>query len=502
MTVRARILWTFALIGTLLAWPALYGIGKLRELRDIATELRGRHAEAFLSLGRLQAALTEFDRLQRSYLVIPNPEQYERVDSALDGARRELTRLIEAGYADVIGETNEGLATIHAAAIRIDSLVRAGEVDEATAYFEETKPIIDQVLASLAPVAQAVDEMSSHAVDEAQRISMTATTASLVALIVATAVAAILALTSTGMLIAPLRRLRAATAAVAAGELVEPTDLPYDRADEIGDLSRSFRTMTRRLAELDRLKGEFISIASHEFKTPINVIGGYAELLEDGIYGELTEEQREIMASIRTQARDLAGLANHLLDLGRVEAGNFPIEIEETEIRPIFEEIERAFRALAVQKRIEFVVDVAPSVPDTIMADPQRLRQEVIGNLLANAFKFTPEGGRIWVTATADTMLHITVGDSGVGISEELLPQIFDKFYQVRDNDSGHPAHAGSGLGLAIVREVIEAHGGTIHAESTPGRGTEMQIALPLSTTPERDHAPLNPGLEDAIFSG
>jgi signal transduction histidine kinase len=478
MTVRARLLWTIALIGLLIAGPALYGIGKLRELRDIAAELRGRHAEAFLSLGRLQAALVEFDQFQRSYLVFPTPELSGRVDAALTAARQELARLVEAGYGNVVGETNDGLATIHAAAIQIDSLVRTDRIEEATAFFEEVKPAISDVVASLDPVARAVDQMSSSAADQAQRISMTATTATLTALLVSIGIALILALAATGMLIRPLRRLRAATGAVAAGELVAPPDLPYDRADEIGDLSRSFRAMTLRLAELDRLKGEFISIASHEFKTPINVIGGYAELLEDGIYGEINEDQREVLGSIRDQARDLTSLANHLLDLGRVESGNFPIHLEELELRPLFGEVERAFRALAVQKRIEFGIELDPSVPATIAGDAQRIRQEVLGNLLSNAFKFTPTGGRIQVSVSADTALRITVADNGMGISDELLPQIFEKYYQVRSGGRS----GGSGLGLAIVREILEAHGGKVDAESAPGQGTRISIEIPLPT--------------------
>jgi signal transduction histidine kinase len=494
MTVRARLLGTITLIGLLLAGPALYGIGKLRELRDIATELRGRHAEAFLSLGRLQAALVEFDRVQRSYLVIPTADNFGRVNASLTAARQELQRLIEAGYGDAVRETHSGLASIHAAAIQIDALVHEARIEEASAFFEEVKPVIDSVLASLDPVGRAVDQMSSSAADEAQRISVTATTAALGALLASTSIALILALAATGMLTRPLRRLRAATSAVAAGELVAPPDLPYDRADEIGDLSRSFRAMTHRLAELDRLKGEFLSIASHELKTPINVIGGYAELLEDGIYGEISSEQREVMSAIRAQARDLTNLANHLLDLGRVESGNFPIHFQEMELRPLFGEVERAFRALATLKRIDFEIELDPSTPATIAGDPQRLRQEVLGNLLSNAFKFTPEGGRIRVHASAATALHITVTDSGVGIPAELLPQIFEKYYQVRsDARSGEPpggpsgpASGGSGLGLAIAREILEAHGGTIHAESKPGQGTTMHIQLPLSDQPLR----------------
>lgn len=477
MTVRSRLLLAIALIGLILAAPAGYGIIKLSELRDIAAELRGRHAEAFHALGQLQAHLAEFDRFQRSYLAVPNPELREGTMMALDSARRELDRLAEAGYADAVGGVESNLAIIAGAAGQLDRFVAAGDVDEATTYFEGIKPLLGRTLDSLGPVARAIDEASRSAAEQAQWISRTATTVMIGALLISLAIAAALAVAATGMLTRPLRRLRAATGAVAGGELVAPTNLPYDRTDEIGDLSRSFRAMTNRLAELDRLKGEFISIASHEFKTPINVIAGYAELLEDGVYGEVDEEQREALGTIREQARDLAALADHLLALGQVESGNFPVRLEETELLPILEEVERSFRALALRKGVGFEIEVAPEVPNTILADRDRLRQEVLGNLLSNSFKFTPAGGRITMTVAASEMLEITISDSGIGISAELLPRIFDKYYQVRDNgDAG-----GSGLGLAIVREVIEAHGGRIDAESRPGRGTTMRIELPLA---------------------
>jgi len=479
MTVRAKLLWAMTAIALLVAGPAVYGIGELAELRDIAAELRGRHAEAFLSLGRLRAALVELDRYQRSYLVVPTPDFRERVRRAIAEARLELRNLREAGYGAEADDVQRGLDTLEDAAHRLEAMVDAGQVEEATAYFETVKPVLAATTEALDPIAITVDSRSTAAVAHAQQISETATAATLLALIASLAGAIVLALWATGALVRPLRRLRAATAAVADGELVAPDDLPYARADEIGDLSRSFRTMTQRLAELDRLKAEFVSIASHELKTPINVIGGYSELLEDGVYGEISEDQKEVLGAIREQARNLAGLVQQLLDLSRLEAGNFPISMQEIPLRSFFEGLELAFRALAIRKRITFTVEIDPSVPPTIVGDPDRLRNEVLGNLLSNAFKFTPEGGRIRVRVSADDALRITVADTGVGIPGSKLPHIFEKYYQVGAQDRTR----GSGLGLAIAREVVEAHGGRILAESTPGRGTTMHMELPLHPT-------------------
>jgi signal transduction histidine kinase len=485
MTVRAKLLWAMTAIGLLVATPAIYGITRLAALRDIAAELKGRHAEAFLALGRLQAALSDLDRYQRSYLVVPGPELHEQLEATWAAVRREIDHLTAAGYRDAAAQTEQRLSTLRDATLQIDALIQEGRVEEATQFFERTKPLLQEAVGSLEPVARTVDRWSSSAVASAERISATATFATLIALLVSATAALLLALWATGSLVRPLGRLRAATGAVAKGELVAPADLPYGRGDEIGDLSRSFRAMTQRLAELDRLKAEFVSIASHELKTPINVIGGYAELLEDGIYGKISAEQREVLSAIREQTRNLGALAHQLLDLGRLEAGQFPIELQDTPLRPFFEELERAFRALALQKKIAFAVELDPRLPAAIAADPQRLRHEVLGNLLGNAFKFTPEGGKITVTVRAGDALRIAVADTGAGIPGNKLPHIFEKYYQVR----GSAHHGGAGLGLAIAREIVEAHGGQIRAESTVGKGTTMAVELPLRAAPARASA-------------
>jgi signal transduction histidine kinase len=149
----------------------------------------------------------------------------------------------------------------------------------------------------------------------------------------------------------------------------------------------------------------------------------------------------------------------------------------DVESAALFGAVRRMFEPLAKQKRIDFDVVIAPGYPAIMRADPDRLRNEVVGNLLSNAFKFTPEGGSIRVRAynAADDRLGIDVQDTGGGIPQDELAHIFDKFYQV-----GAEARAqGSGLGLAIAREIVEAHGGEVSAESAHGKGTTFHILLP-----------------------
>jgi signal transduction histidine kinase len=236
--------------------------------------------------------------------------------------------------------------------------------------------------------------------------------------------------------------------------------------------------MTHRLAELDRMKAEFMSIATHELKTPINVISGYAELMAERVYGDLSDKQGEALVAIREQTRVLTQLVNQLLDISRLEAGGLRLHVRAVSVVDLFRRVERSFEGLAQRRNIAFSVEIDPSAPATIDADAERLSDQVLGNLISNALKFTPEGGRIAVRVWMDgDALQIEVEDTGTGIPPDKLPYIFDKFYQVGDQARSK----GAGLGLAIAHEVVEAHGGTIRAESEVGGGTRFHIALPVA---------------------
>ena len=477
MRLRTRLLLTWAAIVVLLAGSAVYAINQLTRLQGIAEDLQGSDAEASVALGRLQTSISELDRSMRSYVSFPSEDLRERMNSTLAAARSHLDVLERSGYDNASRATANWVGALRANADEIIEMVEAGRTEEATTYLESVKTTMAEAQGSIDSVASAIDRRGQARVEQAQRISENTSTTALVALGAALLLAIVLGAWTTRAITRPIRQVQRAMAAVAGGEFVVPDGPPYARSDELGDLARSFRTMTERLAELDRMKAEFISVASHELKTPLNVIGGYAELLDDGVYGPLEPKQHEALESIQDQTRTLTDLVNQLLDLSRIEAGGFRVELMDVESAELFGAVRRMFEPLAKQKRIDFDVTVAPDFPNIMRADPDRIRNEVVGNLLSNAFKFTPEGGSIRVRAFdgADGKIGIDVQDTGGGIPQEELAHIFDKFYQV-----GAEARAqGSGLGLAIAREIVEAHGGAVSAESVHGKGTTFHIVLP-----------------------
>ncbi|HEU4456451.1 MAG TPA: HAMP domain-containing sensor histidine kinase [Longimicrobium sp.] len=368
---------------------------------------------------------------------------------------------------------------------REEEILRASPTDTSAAYRQDVvTPAFEQLDRSLDPISAAIDREGEEKVAEAQDVSGNARRTTLTALAIALALTIIVGSLMTRALLRPIQELRRGMAHVAEGDFKPDVRVPRGRQDEIGDLARSFTTMTTQLAELDRLKAEFVSVASHEIKTPLSVIKGYVSLLADGIYGPVGDQQKKTLGSISDQVDRLTRLVHRLLDISRFEAGGGRLEVRRINVRDFLDELTAGFRVLAYQNEVQFAVRVADDVPVNIEGDADRLN-EVLGNLLSNAFKFTPSGGTIRVEARRDggAGVEVEVSDTGVGIPQEKLPKIFEKFYQVENE--AQPRSVGSGLGLAIAREIVEAHGGTIGATSQEGKGTTFRVVLP-----ERPPAP------------
>ena len=478
MKLRTRLVLTLVAIIALMAAPAIFASARLFELRGVFSEAQRIHGEAYLAVGRLQSGLAAYDQLQRNYIIAADPADDLASDSALAAAERDLHALVARGYARRDGEAARALQQIRTRSDEIAVLVSGGSKAAATAHFETVKPLLARALNRLGRISAEIDRRAEIDIRRATLIAAAALTGTLLALCAALFLAIALGAWITRNLVWPVMQLRHALARVSGGDLQVPPGLPYDRADEIGEVSRSFRGMTGRLAELDTLRAEFMSISTHELKTPINVIGGYAELMHDGLLGEVATRQLEALDSIREQARVLTLMVNQLLDVSRIEAGGLQLEIGEVVLSDVFDRVHRTFQALARKQDVEFAVELLPDTPRVIPGDADRLRDQVLGNLLSNAFKFTPGGGRVSMRGMPDgDWVAIEVADTGSGIPAEWLPHIFEKFYQVGEQARSQ----GTGLGLTIAHEVISEHGGSIAVESNPGSGTRFRIRLPTT---------------------
>jgi len=232
-------------------------------------------------------------------------------------------------------------------------------------------------------------------------------------------------------------------------------------------------------AELDRMKSAFVSMASHELRTPLNAILGYSDMLEQGIYGPLSDEQKKIQGRVKANVNRMLNLVNNLLDTARIEAGKLKVNLKPFDIRELLDDIHSFMKVLAEQRGLGLTVSVSDKLPQSLNSDAERLRQ-IIVNLIGNALKFTKEG-TVVVSAFCqdDTHWALTVTDTGVGIPEQEQEGIFDPFTQVDDPITRR--QGGSGLGLSIVKQLSELLGGSIQLKSTVGTGSTFTVTLPLT---------------------
>ena len=281
----------------------------------------------------------------------------------------------------------------------------------------------------------------------------------------------------------PLEELVDAAGRLAAGD--RSARVEVGGLSETATLGAAFNEMADELEleasqrdQLDRLKDEFVLTASHELRSPLTSVQGFAELLmleRDS----LTPKQVETVEIILDNCRHLARLLNDLLDLARSDAGRLGIRPQPTEVGPLIDDAVRTMRGQTESANQALVQGVEPGLP-SIYAEPDRIRQ-ILVNLLTNAHEYSPEGASIEVTArVVDTEVEIAVTDNGPGIPESQLEHIFERF--VRGDAGLTQRVGGTGLGLAISKSLVELHGGTIAVDSTPGVGSTFSFRLPVAT--------------------
>jgi signal transduction histidine kinase len=227
----------------------------------------------------------------------------------------------------------------------------------------------------------------------------------------------------------------------------------------------------------NRLKSEFLASMSHELRTPLHTIIGFSELLTEELEGPLNEKQKRFLGHILQDSRHLLELINDILDLSKIEAGRLELQKEQIDFAGCLEDVIATMTQQASAKNIK--VEVRNQFRGSLHADRLRVK-EILYNLLSNALKFTPDGGQVWVeTLVRGHQLHVTVGDTGIGVQPEEHQSIFEKFYQVGSTTKG--TREGTGLGLAITRKLVELHGGHIWLESRSGEGSRFSFTLPLA---------------------
>ena len=312
-------------------------------------------------------------------------------------------------------------------------------------------------------------------------------------------------------MVTPIRALQAGAARLGAGDLDASIDVRTH--DELESLADAFNHMAHQLRELygtleqrveartrdlaiakeqvegaNRHKSEFLANMSHELRTPLNAIIGFSDALAEQFFGPLNARQARYVQHISSSGRHLLALINDVLDLSKVEAGHVNLEPSPFRVIDLLNDGLAMVRERATMHSITLRLDVEPDV-DIIVADERKVKQ-VVFNLVANAVKFTPDGGCVSISASNDGEgLHVSVTDTGPGISADDLERIFEAFQQ--GHQTAARAQEGTGLGLTLSRQFVELHGGRLWVESVVGQGSTFTFALPhVMSDGDRPHPP------------
>ncbi|MCB8821088.1 HAMP domain-containing protein [Microvirga rosea] len=273
---------------------------------------------------------------------------------------------------------------------------------------------------------------------------------------------------------------------------------------EVSIAKTALEEKAEQLSLTSRYKSQFLANMSHELRTPLNSLLILSKLLTENSDGNLTDKQREFAKTIHAAGSDLLSLINDILDLSKIESGTVSLEVSSVGFKDLAHNMERTFRQVAEERSLDFKIEVEPKLPSGIRTDSKRL-QQVLRNLLSNAFKFTEQGGVTLRIGTAEgsplragsQWISMSVTDTGIGIPEDKQRIIFEAFQQADGTTSRK--YGGTGLGLAISREIARLLGGEIVVSSTPGRGSTFTLFLPVEPPASHSFASAGQGSGDGI---
>ncbi|HEY2992903.1 MAG TPA: ATP-binding protein [Methylomirabilota bacterium] len=477
MRLASKIFLGFSLVILVLAAVGLLSlraVGRLVSLnREVASEtlpalrLTAGVRDSMLALARLEARFTILR--DRRYAVVWG----ERADIV----RADLARLRELARTD---EEARHLADATAAFERYREAVLAEQRQLTAAGARGPaigepagRALAERVESSLEALQEATHARVLRAQAEVARLEARTWTGVVVALAGAVGLALLATAVIALRITRSLRRLSAATSAVAAGSFREP--IPVGSNDEVGVLARSFNAMAARLRQLDEMKEEFFATLSHELRSPLTSVREASHLLVDEVAGPMTPKQARLVQIIQRSSDRLLRLVNQILDISRLRAGLLPLQHRPVDLERL---VNRAAEELRPQAEEAGVTLDRERVGErfTVSGDEDRLVQVVV-NLLANAIRFTPAGGRVVARVVdAGPECEVQVEDTGLGIPAAELPHIFESYRQA------HLGKGGTGLGLSIVRGLVQAHGGRVTVESHEGKGSRFSVLLPRET--------------------
>lgn len=475
MKIRTR----FALTALILAESALLGAMILQqalEKRHLERKQAGHQGESLRRLARVaQDARLAFNEVfLLNYLKVLRQSPEIRYAAALDaeGRIRMHTRILD-GESDLLDKPWDGPRYAGP-----DSGVQTRSLGPQGAEIQDWSTPLLQGARQAGEVHIGYDlallkaQVRDDLAESRRRLSWVALSITLLALLGAAWLARQMA--------EPLAALQEGARRLGGGELGHR--IPISRADELGDLASAFNRMAGELDRLSKFKEQLMASITHDLRAPLTSIRGHAELLLTGSEGN-PEERRESAQLIYDNARRMSAMTDDLTDLAKLQLGRLEIARRPVRFHETLESVRASLQIVADRLKVRLATDAPPGLP-AVSADPAHI-ERVLTNLVQNALKFTAEGGSVSVAVSPETHhLKVTVADTGLGIPPQKIKTLFTRFIPSDGAEEPGRAALGTGLGLSICRELIEAHGGKIWAESEWGRGTRIFFTLPRGESP------------------
>jgi two-component system sensor histidine kinase GlrK len=461
----------------IVALASAYAVLQLREFRDLTESILKVDTRLLDHEKNLADLLLAQSRAEQKFAITKDEAwylQFVRLKIDFEGRLQSAFNLQDEAANPILQQIANVFRRYDELVAEEARLVRSKKPYPQAQYKQEKDALVDAILAALEKIRMNQQQLTyskvtdlAAAADQSGEIAGLISLASLLAIV-------LMSLFITKSITRPIALLKNKTREIARGNF--EGKLLVRSPPEIGELATAINSMCEKLHELDRLKADFFASMSHELRTPLTSIKEGTGLLLDGVGGEITEKQRKLLGILAEESNRLITVVNSLLDLSKMEAGMMTYDFEVTHVDALIKRAVSEITPLVEAKEITLENELDGTVPP-LRIDPERTLQ-VLRNLLGNAVKFTPKGGRVRIAAQpSNGKVAISVTDSGPGIPAESLTSIFEKFNQ----GTRHTPYMsqGTGLGLAIAKNIITAHGGKIWAESEPGQGSTFIFVLP-----------------------
>jgi two-component system sensor histidine kinase GlrK len=481
-TIFKRMASGYALIMLLVIFMGIYVTLKLNQLTEINYKI-ARVDGAMISMGeQVLESLFSQAGFEMKYLISGDPDFYKEFyskNALFTETMEKIAALSDSAVqkqraARIIAQYNAYVALFEK-----ESTLRAeNNQPPRKEYLEEREIIVVRIHEDLRSLIQNVRLKRDEKVDLSSRISHRAIRVTVATAALTIVLGILISFYITRSIGRPISLLGNKTKEIASGRFQRISDI--HSPPEIKQLAEDFNFMSERLEQLDSMKLDFISHVSHELRTPLTSIKAASSMLLEGAFDDSIERQNELLAIIRDECDRLIGAVNRILDISRMEAGMMDYHFLEAELPPIVQNAVLKLAPLAQRKNIDLELMPFPELP-WVRMDRDRVMQ-VLENLLGNALKFTPPGGKVIVSLSSKKdggdFVHVSIADTGSGIPKEHLAQIFERFKRI---EMSRETTIGTGLGLSIVKHIIADHGGKIWVRSAPGKGSTFSFALPVA---------------------